>query len=91
MVLFPFVLLNPFVHISERTINHERVHVKQALEMLVIPFYVWYLIELVVRAIQYRDWNKGYCNISFEREAYGNDLNLDYLTQRKWYAWIKYL
>lgn len=30
-------------------------------------------------------------NISFEREAYTNDNNLEYLKDRKYFAWIKYL
>jgi len=33
---------------------------------------------------------KGYRNISFEKEAYNNDNNLDYLKTRKWFAmWRK--
>ena len=30
-------------------------------------------------------------NLSFEREAYGNERNLLYLENRKKYAWFKYI
>jgi hypothetical protein len=52
------------------------------LELLVIPFYIWYLIAL---------WRKGYYGISFEREAHLNDFDLDYLKKRKPYSFMKYI
>ena len=33
----------------------------------------------------------AYLNISFEKEAYQNDYNLEYLKYRKRFAFIKYL
>jgi hypothetical protein len=82
------ITLAPFgIYIREEipdtiTINHESIHWKQQLEMLIIPFYFWYLIESIF---------KGYFNISFEQEAYTNQYNKDYLKTRKLYAWFKYL
>ena len=32
-----------------------------------------------------------YRNISFEKEAYDNQSNLDYLTKRKRFEWFKYV
>jgi hypothetical protein len=26
-------------------VNHEKIHLRQQLELLVLPFYVWYIIE----------------------------------------------
>jgi len=71
--------------ISERIINHESIHTAQGKELLWIFFYLWYVIEWIIRLIQYRNRKKAYRNISFEREAYANDLNLDYLKTRKRY------
>ena len=70
------------------TINHEKIHWKQQVEMLVILFYIWYIIEFSIRRIFNKD---AYNNLSFEKEAYlyGNDLQ--YLKQRKHFSWIKYL
>jgi len=71
------------------TINHEKIHWKQQLEMLVIFFYIWYILEWFIRLIV----NKGYAyiNLSFEREAYDNEKNLEYINNRKMYSWIKYM
>jgi hypothetical protein len=38
MALFPFILLNRRKKITDVLINHERIHLMQQLEMLVIPF-----------------------------------------------------
>lgn len=81
MALYPFILVNRRKKISQVTLNHERIHLVQQLEMLILPFYVLYLAELV--------W-KGYRRISFEREAYGNEKNPDYLARRKPFSWIRY-
>nr|DAU35071.1 MAG TPA: hypothetical protein [Caudoviricetes sp.] len=35
-----------------------------------IGFYLWYIIEYLIRLIMYRDTKLAYKNISFEREAY---------------------
>jgi hypothetical protein len=80
MALFPFILLNRRKKVNDMLINHERIHLMQQLEMLIIPFYLVYLFELLT---------KGYRNISFEKEAYANERNLDYLEQRKWFAWLR--
>lgn len=74
-----------------RMINHEGIHTKQMQELLFMPFYVWYLLEWVVRLVMYRDMRKAYRNISFEREAYANQYNWDYNKERKRYAFIQYI
>lgn len=72
-------------------LNHERIHVRQWLEMLLIPFLIWYGMEFLIRWGQYRNWQQAYRNISFEREAYAQDRNPDYLSKRRRYAWTAYL
>lgn len=54
-------------------------------------FYLWYVIEWIIRLFQYRDAHLAYRNISFEREAYENDKNLEYLQNRKLVSFIRYL
>lgn len=76
---------------SERIINHERIHTAQMKELLYILFYLWYFFEWLFRLIQYRNFDQAYRNISFEREAYANDRNLDYISKRRKYASFKYL
>ena len=48
-------------------------------------------MEWFTRIIQYRGYVRGYENISFEREAYSNQYNLQYLKKRKRYNFVKYL
>ena len=72
-------------------INHESIHIKQQKEMLVIPFYIWYCFEYLIRYLQYKNWYKAYQNISFEREAYKHERDLNYLQNRKLFSWFKYL
>ncbi|MDR1707407.1 MAG: hypothetical protein LBR46_05320 [Prevotella sp.] len=71
--------------------NHEAIHIRQGRELLWIFFYLWYVIEWVIRLIQYRDRKQAYRNISFEREAYSNQSNLGYIKIRKYFEFIKYL
>jgi hypothetical protein len=68
-------------------INHERIHFQQALELLVIPFYVIYVLEWLFKLPFYG--KEAYKNISFEKEAYSNQIDLQYLKNRKRYNWIK--
>lgn len=95
--LFPFIILREkynstdrfWVERNRKIINHETIHFQQALELGVILFYLIYVVEYIVKALLYLNIQKGYYNISFEREAYANDINLDYLKTRKRYNWIK--
>jgi hypothetical protein len=72
-------------------INHEKIHLRQQLELLVIPFYVFYLIEFFIRLIQYKNWSLAYKNISFEREAYRNEYDISYLKRRPFWQFLKYI
>jgi hypothetical protein len=92
MALYPFILLQKSEGKYQATlINHEKIHLRQQLELLVIFFYPIYGIEFLFRFFQYRNWQKAYLNISFEREAYAHDQNLNYLSKRPFWAFIKYL
>ena len=51
-------------------------------------FYIWYIIEWLVRLIQYRSFSKAYENITFEKEAYDNMYDLSYLDCRNHFAWL---
>jgi len=77
--------------LSAKIQRHEGIHTRQMIELLFVFFYLWYGIEWLVRFIQYRNAHTAYRNISFEREAYDNELDIDYLKNRKFYAFIRYL
>ena len=82
LAFWPFIFIASDTIIDDELINHERIHLRQQIEMLIIPFYIWYLIEL---------YSKGYRNISFEIEAYDNEHNLNYLEKRRIFQFRKYL
>jgi hypothetical protein len=86
-----FVRSEIFNKFTDKIKNHEAIHSKQMIEMLFVFFYLWYLIEWIIRLIQYKDSKVAYKNISFEAEAFKNEANLDYLKDRKLYAWTKFL
>ena len=91
MAVFPFVILR---HADDAEtavlINHEKIHIRQQLEMLVVPFFVWYFAEYLYRLIQFHSHAAAYKNISFEREAYANEKSPDYLKSRPFWRFIKY-
>ncbi len=92
IALWPFIVVkNSFLKEDEAFINHERIHIRQQAELLVIPFYFFYFTEYIIRVMQYRNSQKAYLNISFEREAYFNEHDLDYLKTRKPWSFLKYL
>lgn len=35
--------------LTPETLNHEKIHSAQMREMLYIPFYIWYLLEWILR------------------------------------------
>lgn len=90
IALWPFVLVKS-KRPTDRLICHERIHLHQQIEMLIIPFYIWYILEWTVRWVQYQDRNKAYFNISFEREAFQNEDNPEYLKSRRFWGFINYI
>ncbi|WP_029273413.1 hypothetical protein [Flavobacterium sp. KJJ] len=92
MAVFPFVLMKyDLDKKNEVFVNHEKIHLRQQLELLIIPFFVFYFLEYIVRLIQYKNAALAYRNISFEREAYANETNLNYLKNRSFFQFLKYI
>ncbi|SHJ94232.1 hypothetical protein [Pseudozobellia thermophila] len=90
--LWPFIILKDDTLKNDIVlINHERIHLRQQQELLIVFFYIFYISEWLVRTMCYLDSYKAYQNISFEREAYANEKNLEYIAARRPLAFIKYL
>lgn len=93
-------------NLSKVDINHEEIHTAQMVETLWVGFYLLYVLEYLIHLIfdkpiikNYRKsfikinndfLNRIYHSVSFEKEAYLNQNNLDYLKTRKHYSWLKY-
>ena len=92
LTVFPFIFLKNKENLKDPLfLNHEKIHLKQQAELLWIFFFIWYLIEYGIRIFQYKNHDTAYKNISFEKEAYENEQDLNYLELRKTFAFLKYL
>jgi len=92
MTLWPFVILkNRQLKADKILLNHERIHLRQQVELLVILFYLWYGIEFLIRLLQHKDRHIAYRSISFEREAYAKEKDLEYIKTRPLWKFISYL
>jgi len=95
---FSAVTIYPFIFVRHDKckadfvlINHEKIHIQQQKELLWIGFFIWYLLEYLFKLLYYRNRYEAYRNISFEKEAYANEYNLDYLSQRKMFSNLRFL
>lgn len=93
ITFFPWIILRKsFVQRFTTTdATHEKIHGQQQIEMLFVLFFVWYSVEWLIRFVVYWNSKKAYKNISFEREAYKNESDVEYLQHRKMFAWVKYI
>lgn len=74
----------PFIFIKRGkdtpvAINHERIHLRQQKRFLIVGFFVIYILHYLINLFKYMNSDKAYRNICFEREAYKNERNLNYL------------
>ncbi len=72
-------------------INHERIHLRQQLETLVIFFYLLYLIFYIINRCRGMNHMAAYSNIPFERESYIYERDICYLKKRRLFAWTKFV
>lgn len=92
IALFPFLFVkNAGLKANSYFMNHERIHLRQQVEMLIIPFFIWYGVEFLIRYVKYHNWNVAYRKISFEREAYFNEKDLNYLKSRSFWRFLKFI
>ena len=85
--LFGILFVRGNARIDDITLNHEKIHTAQIKELLGVIFYIWYLIEWFIRL----PFGNAYRNISFEREAYDNQYDLNYLKNRKRFDFVRYI
>ncbi|GGI55721.1 hypothetical protein GCM10011444_00300 [Winogradskyella haliclonae] len=91
LTLFPFIFLKRKDLAQNRIlIYHERIHLRQQLELLIVLFYLFYVIEFMIRYIKLKNWKRAYKSISFEKEAYKNEGNPKFLKERPFWNFIHY-
>jgi len=90
------ITLGPLVfsrgELSDRVKRHETIHWMQYKELFIIGFLLVYLYDYLFAAVlKKKGFNRqSYMSIRFEQEAYDNDVNENYLKERKPYKWLDY-
>ena len=67
------------------------IHYQQYLETAFVGFIFLYLLTWLWGVITNKNPAESYKNIPFEREAYANHHDENYLKNRKRFAWIQYI
>ena len=104
--LFGVLFVKNNAKIDDVTINHEAIHSRQFVELMVLfavatvfirwwlpvfaPF-AFYVWYIVEWLIRLLKKGNAYRNISFEREAYANQGDAGYLNGRRWFGFLKYI
>lgn len=89
MAAWPFIFAKK--ELSKQVLNHEHIHGEQQKELLIIPFYILYCLEYIIKFLFTLRGSKAYYSISFEQEANMNEYDLNYISHRTHYTWIKYI
>lgn len=92
IALFPFIFIQKEEYKYDKVlINHEKIHLQQQKELLIFIFYLWYVIEFYYWFFRLKDSYSAYRNIAFEKEAYAQENDMNYLKKRKLFQFFKYL
>lgn len=88
ITLWPFIFAySPLHPVTE---NHERIHLAQQVELLLIGFYFLYAYDYLRNRLEGKSSEEAYFGIRFEREAYAQQESLGYLETRPRFAWRDY-
>ncbi len=92
MAIWPFIFVkDKDIQFDKTLINHEKIHFRQQVEMLWVFFFFWYMTEFLIRLMQHKKWDKAYRSISFEKEAYTFEKDENYLKNRKFWSFRRFL
>ena len=56
-------------NVSQRLINHEKIHQSQMIQHGLLIFWFWYIVQYLWGLIRYGNHDKAYRNISYEIKA----------------------
>ena len=91
LAFYPFIFIRKKSYRKDKVLmQHERIHIRQQIELLFIPFYIIYIANWLINRIRYKDADLAYKNIIFEREAFACEKTKKYLDSRPIWAFLKY-
>ena len=85
ITLYPFIICKG--EMDEQTLNHEKIHLAQQRELWLVGFYLLYAFYWLRAKLHGMSNNDAYMAIPFEVEAYAQQHDMDYLKNRKRFAW----
>lgn len=116
IAIWPFVFVKKGSAMTKININHEKIHLRQQLEMMIFGVFIgliltitlgfnyWYILMIfsLFFAVYLINWiwelikilfedKKAYRDLWFEKEAYFNQDDIEYLKKRNHFAWLKYI
>lgn len=77
--------------VPESSIQHETIHFFQQLEMLFVFHWILYAYFYALGYYRSGKTRSAYLSNPFELEAYDNQDKKDYMKNRGWFSWTKYL
>lgn len=91
LTIYPFIFIRTNEDKANTVlINHEKIHLQQQKELLLLFFYIAYLLCFLVLIIKEKNTYKAYKQLCFEQEAYQHEQDLNYIFNRKPYAFLNY-
>lgn len=87
ITLYPFIIATAEEKENETLMFHEKIHLQQQKELLIIPFYIMYLSHSIYLLFRYMSLFRMYRLNIFEIEAYSNEMLPNYLKHRSWCQW----
>ena len=92
ITLWPVIILRNQDDLNNLILlNHEKIHLRQQVEFLLLFFYLIYLIEYLIGRLKGKSHYQAYRHISFEKEAFDKENDLSYLTKRRYFSSVRYL
>jgi hypothetical protein len=91
MTIKPFIFVREEFSTDAVKMNHEKIHLAQQKEVGLFKWLKIYLEEYYKFEKTAKKKSDAYYKITFEKEAYANEENLDYLKTRKPFTWKLYL
>lgn len=87
VTVFLWVFVKPIYMADKGLITHESIHIEQYKETFFLGFFLIYAYDFIRGIFRKESWAEAYMNTRFEKEAYENQYNEEYLITRKKYCW----
>lgn len=88
---FIFIWISKLTKDEVRLVRHEKIHFLQQIEMFFVFHWMLYGFFYLISRYKGHGHYIAYRYNPFEIEAYENEHNINYLKERRFFAWINYV